>query len=195
MISAPVPTRAEVSDVATAVFEGADAVMLSAESAAGDYPVDAVETMNRIAEEVECDPNYAKILYAQRAEAEPTGADAISAASRQIAETLDLSAIVCFTSSGATGLRASRERPETPIIALSPVKRTVRRLTIVWGLHCVLTKDATDLEDLSERACRIAYREGFAQPGKRIVVTAGVPLGTPGATNMLRVAFVGRHEE
>lgn len=190
MITAPVPTRAEVSDVATAVFEGADAVMLSAESAAGDYPVEAVATMNRIAEEVEQDPNYAKILYAQRAEAEPTGADAISAASRQIAETLKLSAIVCFTSSGATGIRASRERPETPIIALSPVKETARRLTMVWGLHCVVSDDVADEVDMVGRACKIAHEEGFSLPGERVIISAGVPFGTPGSTNLLRLAFV-----
>ena len=135
-------------------------------------------------------PNYAKILYAQRAEAEPTGADAISAASRQIAETLDLSAIVCFTSSGATGLRASRERPETPIIALSPVKRTVRRLTIVWGLHCVLSDDVKDEEDMVGRACKIAHNEGFAPPGERVIISAGVPFGISGTTNLLRIACV-----
>jgi pyruvate kinase len=191
MITAPVPTRAEVSDVATAVFEGADAVMLSAESAAGDYPAEAVATMNRIAEEVEQDPNYTKILYAQRAEPEPTGSDTISAAARQIAETLKVSAIVCFTSSGATGIRASRERPDTPIIALSPIKETARRLTVVWGLHCVVSNDVTDQENMVDRACQIAHDEGFAKQGERIIISAGVPFGTPGATNLLRIAFVG----
>tara|TARA_R110002167_G_scaffold21096_3_gene76707 strand:- start:2751 stop:4187 length:1437 start_codon:yes stop_codon:yes gene_type:complete len=191
MITAPVPTRAEVSDVATAVFEGADAVMLSAESAAGDYPVEAVSTMDRIAEEVERDPNYATILHSQRAEPEPTGADAISAASRQIAETLKLSVIVCYTSSGATGIRASRERPETPIIALSPIKETARRLTIVWGLHCVVSDDVKDEESMVDRACQIAHEEGFSKPGERLIISAGVPFGTPGATNLLRIAFVG----
>ncbi|WP_306258112.1 pyruvate kinase [Pararhizobium sp. IMCC21322] len=191
MITAPVPTRAEVSDVATAVFEGADAVMLSAESAAGDYPVEAVATMDSIAEEVERDPNYAKILYAQRTEPQPTGSDAISAAARQIAETLDLSVIVCFTSSGATGIRASRERPETPIIALSPIKETARRLAIVWGLHCVVSDDVKDEDNMVDRACQIAHEEGFAKPGERLIISAGVPFGTPGATNLLRIAFVG----
>ncbi|MEP0519382.1 MAG: pyruvate kinase [Hyphomicrobiales bacterium] len=190
MITAPVPTRAEVSDVATAVFEGSDAVMLSAESAAGDYPVEAVSTMDRIAEEVECDPNYTKILYAQRAEPEATGADAVSAASRQIAETLNLSVIVCFTSSGATGIRASRERPETPIIASSPVTQTARRLTMVWGLHCVVSDDITDEKDMVSRACKIAHDEGFAAPGERVIISAGVPFGIPGSTNLLRIAFV-----
>jgi len=191
MISAPVPTRAEVSDVATAVFEGADAIMLSAESAVGDYPVEAVATMNRIAEQVETDSNFASIINAQRADPEPTGPDAISAAARTVAETLRLPAIVCYTSSGATGLRAARERPDRPIIALSPVPATSRRLALVWGVHCVQTEDARDEDDMVDRACRIAYQEGFARPGQRIIITAGVPFGTPGATNMLRIAFVG----
>lgn len=191
MISAPVPTRAEVSDVATAVFEGADAVMLSAESAAGDYPVEAVLTMASIARKVERDPNYPGIIFAQRPQPDATGADAISLAARQIAETLNLSAIVCYTSSGNTGLRAARERPQVPVIALSPVIQTARRLSVVWGLHCVVTQDATDLDDMVDRACRIAFREEFGKPGDRIIISAGVPLGTPGSTNMLRIAYIG----
>lgn len=194
MITAPVPTRAEVSDVATAVFEGADAVMLSAESAAGDYPVEAVSTMDRIAQEVEQDANYDTIVHAQRTEPEATGADAISAAARNVAETLNLAAIVCYTGSGSTGLRAARERPRQPIVALTPIAATGRRLAVVWGLHCVLTSDAEDLDEMVDKACRIAYKEGFAKPGQRIIISAGVPLGTPGATNMLRVAFVGEKE-
>jgi len=191
MISAPVPTRAEVSDVATAVFEGADAIMLSAESAAGEYPVEAVATMNRIAERVEQDPTYAGIINAQRSEPEATGADAISLAARQIAETLKLSAIVTYTASGTTGLRAARERPQVPIVALSPVVETARRLSLVWGTHCVVTPDAVDLDDMVDRACRIAYSETFAGTGDRVIITAGVPLRTPGSTNMLRIAYVG----
>ncbi|MBC7314200.1 MAG: pyruvate kinase, partial [Rhizobium sp.] len=155
MISAPVPTRAEVSDVATAVFEGADAVMLSAESASGQYPVEAVSTMASIARTVEREPHYPGIIYAQRAQPEATGADAISLAARQIAETLKLTSIVCYTSSGNTGLRAARERPEVPIIALSPVIQTARRLSVVWGLHCVVSEEPTDLDDMVNRACRI----------------------------------------
>jgi pyruvate kinase len=191
MITAPVPTRAEVSDVSIAVFEGADAVMLSAESAAGQYPVEAVTMMNSIAERVEQDPLYSGIINAQRSEPEATGADAISLASRQIAETLKLSAIVTYTASGATGLRAARERPQMPIIALSPVVETARRLSLVWGTHCVVTEDAVDLDDMVDRACRIAHQEGFGRPGDRIIITAGVPLRTPGATNMLRIAYIG----
>jgi pyruvate kinase len=191
MILSPAPTRAEVSDVATAVFDGADAVMLSAESAVGKYPVDAVATMDRVAIEVERDPLYERIIHAQRIDPEATGADAISAAARTVTETLNLAAIICYTASGATSIRAARERPPQPIIALTPIPATGRKLAIVWGLHCVLTGDPKDLDDMVAKACRIAYQEGFALPGQRVIISAGVPLGTPGATNMLRIAFVG----
>ena len=190
MITSPVPTRAEVSDVSIAVFEGADAVMLSAESASGQYPVEAVAMMNKVAVAVESDVNYRGIIRAQAAEPEATAADAISAATRQVAETLDLAAIVTYTSSGSTAIRAARERPSKPILALSPNLRTVRRLSVVWGIHCVESPDAVNLEDMVDRACVIAYNEGLARPGDRIAITAGIPLGTPGATNMLRIAFV-----
>ena len=190
MINSPVPTRAEVSDVATAIYEGADAVMLSAESAAGKYPVDAVATMNRIAEEVEADELYRSIIDAQRAVPEATGADAIADAARQIADTLDLAAVVCWTSSGSTGLRMARERPRPPIVALSPNIATGRRLSVVWGVHCVITEDAHDQDDMVDRASRIAFTEGFAKAGQRVIIVAGLPLGTPGATNMLRIAYV-----
>jgi pyruvate kinase len=190
MITSPVPTRAEVSDVSIAVFEGADAIMLSAESASGQYPVEAVSTMNKVAVAVEGDTNYRGIIRAQAAEPEATAADAISAATRQVAETLDLAAIVTYTSSGSTAIRAARERPSKHILALSPNQRTVRRLSVVWGVHTVETEDAVNLEDMVDRACVIAYQEGLARPGDRIAITAGIPLGTPGATNMLRIAFV-----
>ncbi len=195
MITNPVPTRAEVSDVATAIFEGADAVMLSAESAAGQYPVEAVAMMNRIAVEVEADPTYRGIIQAQRAEPEATGADAIATATRDIAETLELSAIACWTFSGSTGLRVARERPKSPIIAISPNLSTGRRLSVVWGVHCVVAEDARDLDDMVERACRLAFKEGFARAGQRIIIVAGVPLRTPGATNMVRIAFVGANAD
>jgi len=190
MITSPVPTRAEVSDVSIAVFEGADAIMLSAESASGQYPVEAVATMNKVAVAVENDVNYRSIIRAQMTEPEATAADAISAATRQVAETLDLAAIVTYTSSGSTAIRAARERPAKPILALSPNGRTARRLSVVWGIHCVETQDAVNLEDMVDRACVIAYQQGLARPGDRIAITAGIPLGTPGATNMLRIAFV-----
>jgi pyruvate kinase len=191
MINSPVPTRAEVSDVATAIFEGADAVMLSAESAAGKFPVEAVATMNRIAEEVENDPLHQSIMQAQRADPEATGADAIAAAARQIAETLELAALICWTFSGSTALRVARERPGPPTVAISPNVATARRLSLIWGVHCIVAEDAHDQDDMVERACRLAFKDGFARAGQRVIVVAGVPLGTPGATNMLRIAFVG----
>src|SRR5206468_2374903 len=142
MITSPMPTRAEVSDVATAIFEGADAVMLSAESAAGQFTVEAVATMDRIAEQVEKDPLHRGIIHSQRTEPESTGADAIAAAARQIAETLDLSAIVCWTFSGSTALRVARERPKPPIVAISPNLATARRLSVVWGVKSLVEEDA-----------------------------------------------------
>lgn len=189
MINAPVPTRAEVSDVATAVFDGADAIMLSAESAAGQFPQESVATMNRIAEEVESDPIYRSIINNQRAKAEATGADAIAMATRDIAETLDLKAIVAWTTSGATALRIARERPEAPVLTLTPNLSTARRLAIAWGVHAFVTEDAHDVDDMAERAARLAGSEGFAKSAQRIIIVAGVPFGTPGATNMVRIAY------
>jgi pyruvate kinase len=191
MIQSPVPTRAEVSDIANAVFEGADAVMLSAESAAGAYPVEAVQTMSHVAEEVEASEHFHSILAGQRGEPDATPADAISASARQIAETLGIAALVCFTASGATGLRAARERPSTPILALSPNRSMARRLALVWGIHSVVTDDARSLMDLVQRASRISAEEGFAKPGDRIIITAGVPFGSAGVTNLLRIATIG----
>jgi len=190
MIGSPVPTRAEVSDVATAIYEGSDAVMLSAESAAGKYPVEAVATMDRIACEVEADETWRAISIAQRQEPEATGADAIAAAARQVAETLDLSAVVCWTFSGATALRVARERPRPPIMSITPNVGAGRRLALAWGVHSVVAADARDQDDMVDRACRIAVREGLATVGRRVIVVAGVPFGTPGATNMVRVAVV-----
>src|SRR6195952_5754227 len=191
MITSPVPTRAEVSDVATAVFDGADAVMLSAESASGSYPVEAVQMMDRIAVQVENDPLYTSILESQRNAPEETTADAIMAAVHQVTHTVHAKAVVCWTSSGSTALRCARERPEAPIIVLTPSVETARKLALTWGLHCVTTEDAHDLDDVVDRATRIAVEEAFARPGDRLVVTAGVPLATPGSTNLMRVAFVG----
>ena len=191
MIASPTPTRAEVSDVATAVFDGADAVMLSAETAAGAYPVEAVSVMDRIAIAVESDPTYQSYIEAQRDPPRETTPDAIMQAVHEVTHTIHARAIVTWTKSGMAGLRAARERPEAPIIVLTPAMETARKLCIAWGLHCVPTEDAHDLDDVVERATDIAYREGFAGAGERIVITAGVPLGTSGSTNLLRVAFVG----
>ncbi|HEX4272969.1 MAG TPA: pyruvate kinase [Rhizomicrobium sp.] len=190
MIQSPMPTRAEVSDVATAVFDGADAVMLSAESASGAWPVEAVETMDRIACSVEDDELYHSMIEAQRGTPEKTTPDAIMAAVHAVTETIDARAIICWTKSGITAMRAARERSAAPIIAPTPSIDTARRLCLVWGIHSVTTEDIRDFDDMVKRASQIARQEGFAQAGERIVITAGVPLGTTGATNMLRVAFV-----
>jgi pyruvate kinase len=192
MVTEPVPTRAEVSDVATAVYEGADAVMLSAESATGKWPEKAVQTMDRVAQNVERDSLYNGIIHSQRSEPEATAADAISAAARTIAETLQVSAIVCYTGTGSTGLRVTRERPNMPILALTPIAATARRLCLAWGTHCVQIKDAESVDEMVVMAGEVATREGFAKPGDRILITAGVPVGTPGTTNMLRIATIGK---
>ena len=191
MIHAAVPTRAEASDVATAIYEGADAVMLSAETAAGEYPVEAVKMMDRIIRRVQADPFYNAGLHADAAaQPEHTSSDAISAAARQVAHTIGAAAICSYTTSGATALRAARERPDAPILALTSRLQTARKLALVWGLHCVHTRDVTNFADMVNRATSIAHREGFAERGQRIVVTAGVPFGTPGATNVLRIAWI-----
>ena len=191
MITTPVPTRAEVSDVATAVFEGADAVMLSAESASGQYPVEAVTMMNRIAEAVESEAIYPSILLSQRPSPEATGADAIAEATRDVADVLGVKVICAWTASGATGLRVARERPASSILALTPIVEIARRLSLVWGLHPVVADDARDERDMADRACRHAFIEGFAGVGERVLVVAGVPFGTPGSTNNLRIVVVG----
>ncbi len=191
MIEAPGPTRAEVSDVATAVFEGADAVMLSAESAVGHYPVEAVTMMDRVAHSVETDPQYRSIIEQAETLPETTSADAITLAARQVAETIGVAAIVCYTISGSTGLRASRERPNVPIMVLTPSRDTARRMAIVWGVHCVETEDAHSFRDMVDRAAAIAESEGFVAVGGQIIITAGVPFGTPGSTNVLRIATIG----
>jgi pyruvate kinase len=190
MVHSPTPTRAEASDVATAVYDGADAVMLSAETAAGDYPVEAVRMMNRIVERTEQDPLFRRISDASRLEPEPTAADAISAAACQVANTLSVKAIVTYTTSGSTTLRAARERPEVPVICLTPNRDTARRLSVVWGVHSIHTTDARDFLDMVEKASRHAVQDGFAAKGDRIVITAGFPFGTPGSTNILRIARV-----
>ena len=172
MIQSPMPTRAEVSDVATAVFDGADAVMLSAESASGAYPVEAVQTMDRIACSVEDDELYHAIIEAQRGAPEKTTPDAIMAAVHEVTETIEARAIVCWTKSGITALRAARERSAAPIIAPTPSIETARRLALVWGTHSVITEDIRDFDDMVKRASQIARQEGFAQAGERIVITA-----------------------
>ncbi|MEQ1711892.1 MAG: pyruvate kinase [Hyphomicrobium sp.] len=190
MITSPVPTRAEVSDVATAVFDGADAVMLSAESAVGQYPVEAIEMMDRIAIQVEGDKSYSRLVHATKIDKLATAADAIAAAAHAIADTVKLAAIVCYTATGSTALRVARERPGLPVIGLTPVPATAHRLAVVWGLHTVMTSDPENLSNMVSKACKIAFEEGFAKAGEGILITAGVPLGSPGTTNMIRIAFI-----
>ncbi len=190
MTSSPVPTRAEVSDVATAIYEGADAVMLSAESATGDFPVEAVRTMSDVAVEVERDSIYRQVIEASRSASQSTVADAITVAARQVAETTDIKAICCFTHSGTTAALAARERPQVPIIALTPLVRTARRLCVVWGLHCVITDELSLFNEAVVRAVRAARSGDFAGESDKVVVTAGIPFNTPGSTNILRVAPV-----
>jgi pyruvate kinase len=188
MIESPVPTRAEVSDVATAIYEGADAIMLSAESAAGQYPIEAVSTMDAVAQEVESDPTYTQIIESSRTAERRTVADAIVAAAREIAETADVKAIACFSESGTTALLVSRERTRVPIIALTSLESTARRLSLSWGVDCVIAEPVDRFKYAVLAAINAAVEQDYAKPTDRIVVTAGVPFNTPGSTNILRVA-------
>lgn len=194
MISSPVPTRAEVSDVATAVMDGADAVMLSAESAVGDYPTEAVGVMNRVAIRIESEPSYLANRRDNSATPNSSTADSITAAARQVAASIGAKAIVTFTTSGSTAMRAARERPSAPILVLTPRVEIARRLSIVWGLHTVKTKDINTFEEMIGKSKRMAMRHGLVGAGDRIVVTAGVPFGTPGATNVLHIAWISGNE-
>jgi pyruvate kinase len=190
MISAPSPTRAEASDVATAVFDGADAVMLSAETAAGQFPFEAVNIMDRIVARVEQDGGWQAHIEANRPEPERSSADAIAAAAVQVCHTVAAEAIVAYTSSGSTALRIARLRPESPVLGLTPNLQTARRLALVWGVHAVLSPEVHSMSDAVSRAIRVAHGHGFAESGREIVVAAGVPFGQPGTTNALRVAHI-----
>ena len=193
MIESPVPTRAEVSDVATAIYEGADAVMLSAESAAGDYPVEAVTTMHNVALEVEADPTYREIMVNTRSVKRSTVADGIVASAREIAETTDIKAICCFTQSGTTGALVARERPTVPIIVMTPLVDVARRMSLTWGTNCVVTEEFSRFKLAVIAAARAARSTGFATSADQIVVTAGVPFNVQGTTNIIRVAPCAEH--
>ena len=188
MIDSPMPTRAEVSDVATAIYEGSDAIMLSAESAAGQFPIQAVETMNNVAIEVESDPTYTEVMEASRRAKRNSVADGIVSAAREIAETTDIKAICCFTQTGTTALLTARERPRVPIIALSSEIETARRLALTWGTNCVLSGNKTRFKEAVVSAVRAALAEGLADETEQVVITAGVPFNITGTTNILRVA-------
>jgi pyruvate kinase len=187
MVTSPTPTRAEVSDVATAIYDGADAVMLSAESATGQYPCEAVQMMDRIAESVERDPSYQARIHFTQTRLEPTTADALAGSARQIAQTVSATAMVCYTSSGATARRIARERPPVPLLAMSPSQHTARRMGLLWGVHAVHSRDVASFEEMVEKGKRMALRHQIAKGGDRIVLMAGIPFGTAGSTNVLHV--------
>ncbi|MCW4461103.1 pyruvate kinase [Sphingomonas sp. BT-65] len=190
MITSPSPTRAEVSDVATAVYDGADAIMLSAESAAGQWPIESVTMMDAIADSVERDPAHGDRVHFTVTRPDPTTADALAEAAKSIAATVSAVAIICFTMSGSTARRIARERPSVPILVLTPKLETARRMGLLWGTHAVHTRDVDSFEDMVAKAKRMALRHGIAKAGDRVIVCAGVPFGTPGSTNVLHVVRI-----
>jgi pyruvate kinase len=187
MVTSPTPTRAEVSDVATAIYDGADAVMLSAESATGQYPCESVAMMDRIATSAERDPSYQARVHFTQTRLEPTTADALAGSARQIAQTVSATAMVCYTSSGATARRIARERPPVPLLAMSPSQHTARRMGLLWGVHAIHSRDVGSFEEMVEKGKRMALRHQIAKGGDRIVLMAGIPFGTAGSTNVLHV--------
>ncbi|MEQ9663103.1 MAG: pyruvate kinase [Parasphingopyxis sp.] len=187
MVKAPTPTRAEVSDVATAVYDGADAIMLSAETAAGEWPEEAVSMMDDIAVAVEADPSHWARVHFTETLPDATSADALAQASGGIAQTISAAAAICYTTSGSTARRLSRERPTVPVLVLTPRLKTARRLGLLWGAHAVHTRDVASFEEMVAKAKRMALRAGIAKGGNRVIVIAGVPFGTPGSTNVLHI--------
>ena len=190
MVNAPSPTRAEASDVATAIYDGADAVMLSAESAVGKYPFETVATMDRIIKRVEQDEHYRQARDRRRSAPDATAADAITVAATQVADTISAAVIVTFSTTGSTTVRCARLRPQVPILGLTPKRETARRLSLCWGVHSVLTEDIHSFREMVTKAVNEAQKDGFAKRGDPVVITAGVPFGTPGATNILRIAWI-----
>jgi len=190
MIESPIPTRAEVSDVANAVYDGADAVMLSAESAAGDWPEESVAMMHSIAAQVERDEGYTERVRLLDTPPDATTADALAHSCMTIADTVPISAITVFTDSGSTARRVARERPATPMLVLTPSIRTARRVALLWGAHSVVTRDIGSFEEMIAKGKRMALRHGFGEAGSKQIVLAGVPFGTPGATNLLHVVTI-----
>ncbi len=188
MTSSPTPTRAEASDVANAVYEGADALMLSAESASGDYPLEAVSMMNRIIERVERDPLWPELIQAEHGDLEDLDADILVAAARRAADTRSVNCLVAFTTTGGTASRMARERPLQPVLALTPDARVARRLALTWGLEPRVAIEPTSLDSVTDEAVDIAVTLGLAKPGGRILIVGGTPFGAPGAANLIRMA-------
>jgi pyruvate kinase len=194
MITSPTPTRAEVSDVATAIYDGADAVMLSAESAAGQYPIEAVQMMDRIATSAESDPSYSARIHFTQTRLEPTTADALAGSARQIASTVSATAMLCYTASGSTARRIARERPPVPLLAMSASLHTSRRMGLLWGVHALHTRDVSSFEEMVEKAKRMALRHQLAKGGDRVIIMAGIPFGTAGSTNVIHVVRLSGDE-
>ncbi len=194
MIESPTPTRAEVSDVANAVYDGADAVMLSAETAAGAWPEEAVTIMDRIASEVENDPGYAARVHFIETRPDPTTADALAEACASIAKAIPIAGIIIFTGSGSTARRVARERPGVPMLVLTPSAQTARKLGLLWGAHAVITKDIGSFEEMIAKGKRMALRHAFGTAGSRLITLAGVPFGTPGSTNLLHMVTLSGDE-
>jgi pyruvate kinase len=190
MIESPSPTRAEVSDVATAIYDGADAIMLSAESAAGKWPIESVAMMNAIGEAVESDPAHGDRIHFTVIRSDPTTADALSESAKNIARTIEAKVIVCFTSSGSTARRIARERPGVPVMVLTPKMETARRSGLLWGAYAVHTRDVDSFEEMVAKAKRMVLRHHLAEAGDRVIVMAGVPFKTPGSTNVLHVVRI-----
>jgi pyruvate kinase len=194
MIESPAPTRAEVSDVANAVYDGADAVMLSAETASGAWPVEAVTIMDRIAKQVEGDPGYAARVHFTDVRPDATTADALAQACANIAETVTLAGIIVFTGSGSTARRVARERPGVPMLVLTPSPKTARKVALLWGAHAVHTREIGSFEEMIAKGKRIALRHGFGAAGSKLVTLAGVPFGVPGSTNLLHIVTLSGKE-
>jgi len=194
MIESPAPTRAEVSDVANAVYDGADAVMLSAETAAGAWPVEAVTIMDRIAMQVESDPGYGARVHFTQVMPDATTADALAKASASIADTVAIAGIIVFTGSGSTARRVARERPSAPMLVLTPSVRIARRLSLLWGALAIVTRDIGSFEEMIAKGKRMALRHGFGTAGSKLIALAGVPFGTPGSTNLLHVVTLAGDE-
>ena len=191
MIENPSPTRAEVNDVSTAIFDGTDAVMLSAETAAGQYPIEAVTMMDRICRTVEKDTLYRTLINADHPDARHNDAgDAITIAADQVAHDLLAACIVTYTTSGSTALRAVRQRPAMKVACLTQNLSTARRLAVSYGVHAIVVDEVTTFADAVKLAQQKIGAENLAKKGERFVMTAGVPFGTPGSTNILRVAWV-----
>ncbi len=192
MVAAPTPTRAEASDVATAVYDGADAVMLSAESATGLYPRETVEMMDRIITSTEQHKMYRSLIEATQPGEEQTAPHAVATAASDLATVIHSKAIVAYTSSGTTAARVARKRPSQPILAITPSLATSRRLCLLWGAHSVFSEDVNSYEEMVDRASRLSRSQGFAAGGDLLVVVAGIPFAQAGTTNNIRVLKLDR---